>query len=82
MIHLVSCSCLPPRSRIRATLRSVSCESALPLSKLMPMEVSDAAIHSSDVSLLDFRAAVCADGCIGRVWSQDDQFSVDLRFCH
>jgi hypothetical protein len=62
--------------------RSVSSGAVLALSARVAIEVRDGAVHSCDASLLDLRAAVWTDGCVGGIGSGDDQFSVGLRFSH
>jgi hypothetical protein len=55
-------------SRIRDTLpcRSIPSRTVLSLSAFVPVEVRDAAIHSSDVPLLHLPAALSTDRCIER----------------
>jgi hypothetical protein len=61
-----------PSSLSSPSRRPVSPGTVLPLSALVPIEVRDASVHSSDAPLLDLASAVWAHAYSGCVWSRDD----------
>jgi hypothetical protein len=71
-----------PESRIHYPRRSVSPGALLSLSALVPTEVCDVSVHSSDAPLLDFSAAVGTDTCIRSIWPGDHELSTDFCVVH